>query len=44
MDMVKPQLSDRIYQKSHPAEKNTWELNVGNTIMVRDYRETKYYG
>lgn len=41
LGVVKPQLSDRIHQKSLPAENNTREFNVGNTVMVRDYRGNK---
>uniref|UniRef100_A0A8W8J062 DUF5641 domain-containing protein n=1 Tax=Magallana gigas TaxID=29159 RepID=A0A8W8J062_MAGGI len=41
LDVVKPQLSDRIHQKSLPVEKNTREFNVGDTVMVRDYRGNK---
>lgn len=41
LDVVKPQLSDRIHQKSLPAEKNTREFKVGDTVMVRDYRGSK---
>lgn len=40
---MKPQLSNRIYQKSLTVVKNTRELNVSysDTVKVRDYRENK---